>query len=115
MPQNRNKLIDIFIGNLVNSVVHTVLEKAVKKERDYLADKYRKELINSLEIAKKYREKINPVEKSLPEKDISYIKERIIRKVKAELRIRILKGYENINLNVVEEEVNNALKEVKAS
>ena len=71
MTQNRNKLIDIFIGNLTNSIVHTILEKAVKEDKDYLADKYRKELITSFEIAKRYRDKINPVNMPLPEKDIS--------------------------------------------
>jgi len=115
MTQNRNKLIDIFIGNLTNSVVHTILEKAVKEDKDYLADKYRKEFITSLEIAKRYRDKINPANIPLPEKDISFIKEKIIRKVKAELRIRISRGYQEINLNEIDKEVNEALKKTHIS
>jgi|SRR3989344_1610333 len=115
MVQNRNKLIDIFIGNLANSIVHTILEKAVKKDKDYLADKYRKELITSFEIAKTYRDKINPVNIPLPEKDISFIKEKIIKKVKAELRIRISKGYQGININEIDKEVNEALKKINVS
>ena len=59
MPQNRKKLIELFIGNLVNAIIHNLLEKAIDKEE--IADKYRKELLASFEIAKKYREKINPI------------------------------------------------------
>ncbi|MEK6926757.1 MAG: hypothetical protein AABW50_05775 [Nanoarchaeota archaeon] len=112
MVQNRNKLIDIFIGNMINSIVHIILERAIKKDKEYLADKYRKELITSFEIAKSYREKINPIKVPLPEKDAFYIKNKIVKRVKAELKIRILKGYENINLNEIENEVGKALKEL---
>lgn len=31
MPQNRNKLIELFIGNIVNAIVHDILEKAIDK------------------------------------------------------------------------------------
>ena len=59
MTQNRNKLIALFIGNISNAVVHKILEEAVEDEviRKY----YDKELLNSIEIAKRYREKINPI------------------------------------------------------
>ena len=110
MTQNRNKLIELFIGNIVNAVLHTILEKAINKED--LIDKYRKELKASFETAKKYREKINPVNAPLPEKDYSYIKEKIIKKIKTELKIRIKKGYKNLDLEAVEEEVNNILEEM---
>ena len=110
MGQNRNKLIELFIGNISNSIIHNILEKAIKAEKDYIADKYRKELITSLEIAKRYRDKINPINASLNNKDISYIREKTIRRVKAELLIRISKGYENINLNEIEKNVDEALK-----
>lgn len=113
MPQNRNKLIELFIGNISNAIVHDILEKAIKNEKQYLADKYRKELLASFQIAKKYREKINPVNIPLPEKDFLYIKEKITKKVKSELQLRILKGYENIDLNFIEEEVNRILEEMK--
>ncbi|MBI3623701.1 hypothetical protein HY212_06515 [Candidatus Pacearchaeota archaeon] len=112
MVQNRNKIIDIFIGNLANSIVHIILEKAIKKDKDYLSDKYRKEFITSFEVAKRYRDKINPIKVPLPEKDASYIKEKIIKKIKAELRVRILKGYENIDLNEVENKVEKGLTEL---
>ena len=72
MPQNRNQLIELFIGNITNAIVHRILERAIDKEE--IADKYRKELITSFEVAKKYREEINPINSSLPDKDISYIK-----------------------------------------
>lgn len=98
--QNRNKLIDLFIGNLSNSIVHQILERAVSKE--IVADKYRKELITSFEVAKRYREKINPPNRALPDRDISYIREKIVSKVKAELMLRISKGYKNIDLGLVE-------------
>ena len=64
-------------------------------------------------MAKKYREKINPINAPLPEKDIDYIKNKIISKVRAELTIRISKGYDNIDLGLVEEFVEEALKNTK--
>ena len=110
MVQNRNKLIELFIGNLSNSIVHQILEKAVGKE--FMADRYRKELINSFELAKRYREKINPVNQSLHEKDVEYIRIRIIKRVRVELNLRISKGYENIDLFLVEIFVDRALKKM---
>src|SRR3989338_3773552 len=97
MAQNRKRLIDLFIGNISNSVMHKILEKATEDKE--LAGRYNKELSTSLEIAKKYREKINPVNASLPDKDIEYIKSRITNKVKNELMQMISKGYENIDLD----------------
>lgn len=108
---NRNKLIELLIGNISNVIVHNILEKAIDKEE--IADKYRKELIASFEMAKKYREKINPVNSILPDRDINYIRNKIINKVKTELNIRIKKGYENINLNLIEKEVDKVLEELK--
>lgn len=110
MSQNRARLIELFIGNISNAVIHNILEKAIDMEE--IADKYRKELKASFDIAKKYREKINPVNTALPDKDIEYIREKLIRKIRAELLTRIKKGYENINLNIVEEEVDKVLKEM---
>lgn len=111
MVQNRNKLIDLFIGNLANSVVHEILEKAAE-DKD-LSNRYHKELTTSFEIAKKYRNKINPLNNSLPDKDIIYIKSKITKKVRAELSLRISKGYENINLDLVGELVEKSLKDAK--
>ncbi|MBI2128926.1 hypothetical protein HYU07_01670 [Candidatus Woesearchaeota archaeon] len=111
MSQNRNKLMDLFIGNISNSVVHRILEKAIDEE--VIRKHYDKEFLISLEIAKKYRENINPADMPLPHQDAEYIKEKIIKKVKAELELRIAKGYENINIGLVEPEVDRALKETK--
>lgn len=111
MTQNRKKLIDLLIGNTANAVLHKILEEAIDDEiiRKY----YDKELLNSLKIAKNYRGKINPINEPLPEKDIGYIKNRIISKVKNELKLRISKGYENIDLDLVEDIVNRMLVDMK--
>ncbi len=66
-----------------------------------------------MEIAKRYREKINPINKALPEKDIEYIKSKIINKVNSELKLRIEKGYKNINLDLAEGVVNKLLVDMK--
>ena len=50
----------------------------------------------------RYREKINPVNRSLPDKDVDYIKEKIMARVKSELITRISKGYDNIDLELIE-------------
>ena len=111
MAQNRNKLIELFIANISNTVIHEILEQAVIEE--FIADKYRKELATSFEVAKRYREKINPVNKPLPDKDIAYIKTKIINKVRAELTTRISKGYKNIDLDLIGNLVDKALKDTE--
>ena len=112
MTQNRNKLIELFISNISNIIVHNILENAIKNERLDLEEKYRKELINSFNIAKKYREKINPINDCLPYKHSSYIKNKIKNKVITELKLRINKGYKNINLSLINIEVNKVLKKL---
>ena len=99
MTQNRKKLIDLFIGNISNSIIHKILEKATDNKD--LADKYNKELLNSLNIAKKYRNKINPVNTRFPNKGVGYIRNKVKNKVKAELLLRISKGYKDIDLNLI--------------
>jgi len=111
MDQNRSKLIDLFIGNISNAILHRILENAIDNKD--IANKYIKESKNSWDIAKRYREKINPVSTYLPDKDMNYIKQKITNKVRAELLIRISKGYENIDLNLVEESIDKALREIK--
>ena len=111
MTQNRNNFIEVFIGNISNAIVHEILEKSIKQ--DFLVDKYRKELLNSLEIAKRYRDKINPTNKELPNKDIIYIRGKIINRVKSELLTRINKGYQNIDLSLIETLVNKTLINTK--
>lgn len=110
MPQNRNKLIELFIGNLANSVIHLILEKSISY--DEISSKYRKETLNSLNIAKRYREKINP-QSIFSEAESQEIKDKIIKRVKSELNLRISKGYSNINLNLMEAETDALLKETK--
>ena len=113
MNQNRNKLIDLFIGNISNCVVHEILENAIKEES--IRDHYNKELIISLDIAKRYREKINPKNKAFPTKDIERIRKKVIQRVNTELKLRISKGYENINLKDVEVTVDKLLENTKVT
>lgn len=110
MNQNRNKLIELFVGNITNAIVHQVLEKAIKNTE--IANKYVKEFKTSWEIAQKYREKINPADTPLPDRDLSEIKNKIIKKANAKLQERINQGYENIGLKLVEEYVMKALREL---
>jgi len=109
MTQNKNKLIELFTGNIANAVVHSILEKSLPMPE--LIGKYRHESMISFEIAKRYREKINPADNILPAIDAEKIKDKIIRKVKSELGIRISKGYKDIKLELVEEETIKLLKE----
>jgi hypothetical protein len=108
--QNRNKLIEKLIGNLTNAIVHAILEKASGSEE--LAKGYHKESGESLNQAKQYRNKINPISNSLPERDIDYIKTKLINKIKAKLTTRINEGYKNIDLNLVDELVDKHLKQM---
>jgi hypothetical protein len=111
MSQNRNKLLQLLIGNLVNVIVHKVLEEAVKE--DILRNHYDKESLVSFEVAKKYREKINPVQRELPENDINKIREEVLKRVDKELKLRVSKGYQGINLSLVKEILEKTLKELK--
>ena len=111
MTQNRNKLIELFISNLTNSIVHEILERATDQRE--LISKYDKELLNSLNIAKKYRDKINPINSELQYKDAIYIRNKVVNKVRNELRVRISKGYTNIDLNLVDALVDKYLKEIR--
>lgn len=110
MVQNRNKLIELFIGNLSNSIVHKILEIAI--DNIELSNKYEKELTTSFEIAKRYREKINPINLPFPDKDINYIKTKIKNKIRVELSIRISKGYKNINLELIDEIIDKYLNDM---
>ena len=111
MPQNRRKLIDLLIGNLSNVIIHEIMEKSTKNRE--VASHYKKEAENSLMLSKRYRSKINPINTIFSKNDISYIKNKIANKVKSELRKRISQGYENIDLNLIEELANKYLKESK--
>lgn len=106
---NRSKIINLFIGNISNSILHQILETAIDDEN--IRKHYNKELNISLDIAKRYREKINPVHCCLHSNDVEYIKDRIHHRVTSELRLRISKGYKNINLDLIDETINKFLKE----
>jgi len=111
MIQNRNKLIELLIGNLSNFAVHKILEKSINKPE--LTSKYQKESINSFNISLAYRNKVNPIDKPLSNTDISYIKIKISNRVNSELSFRISKGYENIDLTLINHEIEKVLKELK--
>ncbi len=63
----------------------------------------------------RYREKMNPLIEPFSLTDIEHIKNKIIKKVTAELRRRILNCYEHINLSLIEKEVDRTLKSLKIS
>ncbi len=111
LKMNRNKLIEVFISNLANAIVHQILEKAIN-EQMYI-DQYRNEFKNSWQEARKYREKINPADRSLPFHDIEEIKDKVIRKVNSELNVRVSKNYKNIDFSLVEKLVDDSLRELK--
>ena len=108
MVQNRKKLIELFIGNISNAVVHEILEKATNDEE--ISSKYQKEINISFNKAKEYREKINPEHLPLPEKDVEHIKYQIRNKVMSKLNQRISQRYENIDLNLIEGLIDKFLK-----
>lgn len=112
MVQNRNKLIGLLIGNISNAIVHEILEKAIQSEPE-ISIKYEKEIRNSFEIAKIYRSKINPINKSLPEKDVQDIKKKIKIIIANELNLRISKGYKGINLDLIDTTIDKKLKELR--
>lgn len=99
MVQNKPKLVNLFVSNVANAVVHQILEEAIAD--DNLRGYYDKELYNSILIAKKYREKINPIDKPLPLKNLQDIRIKITKKVNIELNLRIKRGYTNLDLKKV--------------
>src|SRR3990167_4992695 len=101
MGSKKKKINYLFLRKIANAIVHEILENALSG--DVVADKYRKELTTSFEIAKRYREKINPINRSLPDRDLEHIKVKIVNRVRVELNIRISKGYKNIDLFLVDE------------
>lgn len=110
MTQNRNKLIQLFVSNLANVIVHKILEESTTES---LRNHYNEESQISFEVARRYREKINPVNNKMPEADIGEIKKEVLRKVNNELKLRITKGYTGIDLSQVEIILDKMLKELK--
>ena len=92
---HRNKLLELLAGNLANAVLHRLLEKAI--DDDNISSKYVKEINNSWELSKRYRDKINPIDRPLPNEDIELLRKKIIQKVKAKAQVRMSHGYKNIN------------------
>lgn len=110
MPLNKGKLIEILISNLANAIVHEILEQAIKEEE--LTSKYRSEVLNSYSIAKVYRQKINPIDKSLSVIDQKYICSKLESKARKELLSRINKGYTGINQELIPKIIDKFLKEL---
>jgi hypothetical protein len=110
MVKNRNKIIKAMIGNIANTVIHRILKKAVSLEE--LREKYTKEIISSFEVAKKYREKVNPKFEILDMQEQDLIKKKVVTRVSSEIELRISKGYQNLSLEGIEEEIEIILKEL---
>ncbi len=108
MVHNRNKLLDLFIGNLANAILHDILEQAIQD--DIIAQRYKKESVTSLTLATNYRAKLNPAAFPLPSKDIIYIKKKLQNKVSRELCLRIAKGYQHIDIALVDIFIDKQLK-----
>ena len=108
MSQNRPDLIKRFIGVARNIIAHKVLIKA-ELEKD-LREYYTKEIERDIDIALKYRNRINPANRLLPQRDSKEIRESILLKVKAELLKRVDKGYK-VDLSKIDGEIDNFLKE----
>ena len=110
MTQNRNQLIQLFVGNIYNAIVHKILEKAIDKEE--IKEKYDKELKSSFAKAEIYRTKINPINNIFPANDAEELRKMIITRVNRELRNRELRGYKNIDFSLVEILVDEYLKKL---
>ncbi|MAE13429.1 hypothetical protein CMO92_02590 [Candidatus Woesearchaeota archaeon] len=107
MVQNRKKLIQLLIGNLSNYVVHAVLAEAI--EDDGIMERYRKEGLTSFRLAEGYRERIHPKREVFSGKDVVHIRVCVGQRTRNELRKRICRGYEGIDLGLVEVYVERAL------
>lgn len=101
----------LLIGNLANVVVHKVLEEATKEE--ILRKRYDKESLISYEVAKRYREQINPLQRCLSPEDAGQIRKEVIRRAYQELQVRISKGYREVNLALVEPVLQKLMKELR--
>ena len=112
MSLNRPDLIKRFIGVASNAIMHITI---INTELDENTKKYyAKEVKRDSDIALNYRNKINPINALLPQKDVEEIRTKIILKVKAELLKRVDKGY-NVNISLVEKVVDEFLKKNKIS
>ncbi len=108
---NRNRLLAAFISHITNMVVHQILEKAIDSPE--IAQSYKNEIKNSLTIAKSYRGRIHPLDNALPSHDNREVRDKIIREVRTKLGRRMAKGYDNIDISLIEDFVDKALKDMK--
>jgi len=107
---NKSAIIERFTGQVATLIVHIIIDKSSESEE--MHQKYVKEINNSLSLAEKYRNDINPIDRPLHSSDIEYIKQKIYGKVKAELQSRTLRGYENIQWDLINEEIDKLLKKL---
>jgi hypothetical protein len=101
--QNKKKIIQHLIGNLSNAIVHKILENAIKDL--FISQKYEKEILNSFEVAKSYRSKLNPVDKGINKLEFEKIKKEVSARVRNEIELRRDKGYKNLEGINIEKEV----------
>jgi|SRR3989344_6528666 len=93
MPENRKKLISLLIGHISIAVIHEILIGSTENKE--IADHYKKEMENAINLSKKYRVKTNPKNSSFRNKDSKYIKSQIINRVKLECNVKS-KGYRKL-------------------
>ena len=67
----------------------------------------------SMNVAMKYRAKITPLNSPLQTEDINFIREKITNKVNNELKKRIARGYDGIDLGLISNVVGEFLVKVK--
>jgi len=109
MTQNRNKLLDLFEGNVANAVLHIILDKCNNDEN--IAKKYVEEWKISLEVARRYRRKINPAHTIFQKSEGEELKRSIISRVRAEVLFRISKGY-TIDSSLIDVSADDVLREL---
>lgn len=109
MTQNRNKVLSLMTGSLSNAIVHSILELSC--DETALKEKYKKEASDSFQIALKFRNRINPLFRLLPQR--SLIEIRVARRVEAELNNRIKRGYVGVDMTLVRTQIEEYFRELR--
>ena len=109
MTQNRNRQIKKLIGNLANVVVHAILLQATDDED--IKGWYKHEINNSLDIAKRCRATINPIDRIFSCNGQDIIRTSVTREVVAVLKLREQKNYKNINFQKIGPTIEKYFKE----
>jgi hypothetical protein len=109
--QNKKKITQHLIGNPSNAIVHKILENVMKDL--FISQKYEKEILNSFEVAKSYRSKLNPVDSGINKSEFERIKKDISVRVRKEIELRIAKGYKNLENIDIEKEVLDFMNKLK--